>query len=119
MTDSIPLPPSFTCSRCHMTSYHPDDIRESYCGNCHDWTYPELVPDRPRVKSACPSCGAVAERMSYDIGSGPELSCANCEWCWGAAGQPLDPVSLVIAEEAEHYEQLPYEEGGSPDDNGR
>jgi len=21
-----------------MTSHHPDDIREGYCGNCHDWT---------------------------------------------------------------------------------
>jgi ribosomal protein L37E len=30
--------PSFTCPRCGMTSYNPDDIREGYCGNCHDWT---------------------------------------------------------------------------------
>ena len=21
-----------------MTSYHPADIREGYCGHCHDWT---------------------------------------------------------------------------------
>jgi hypothetical protein len=21
-----------------MTSAHPDDVREGYCGNCHDWT---------------------------------------------------------------------------------
>lgn len=41
----------------------------------------------------CPSCGEVAERTVYDIGSGPELSCANCEWCWGAAGQSLKPLS--------------------------
>ena len=33
-----------TCPRCGRTSYHPDDIREGYCGACHDWTglpYPE------------------------------------------------------------------------------
>ena len=30
--------PSFTCPLCLMTSYHPSDIREGYCGNCHDWT---------------------------------------------------------------------------------
>lgn len=30
--------PSITCPACGMTSYHPDDIREGYCGNCHDWT---------------------------------------------------------------------------------
>jgi len=21
-----------------MTSHNPNDVRESYCGNCHDWT---------------------------------------------------------------------------------
>ena len=67
------------------------------------------------ITSACPSCGAVAERRVYDIGSGPELSCANCEWCWGAEGQPLDPVSMLIDQENAHYERLPYEEGGAPD----
>ena len=30
--------PSITCPRCLMTSYNPNDIREGYCGNCHDWT---------------------------------------------------------------------------------
>lgn len=30
--------PSITCPVCHMTSYNPNDIREGYCGNCHDWT---------------------------------------------------------------------------------
>jgi len=29
---------SYTCPRCGMTSYNPNDARESYCGNCHDWT---------------------------------------------------------------------------------
>jgi hypothetical protein len=29
---------SITCPRCLMTSYNPNDIREGYCGNCHDWT---------------------------------------------------------------------------------
>jgi hypothetical protein len=27
-----------TCPRCGLTSYHPKDISEGYCGNCHDWT---------------------------------------------------------------------------------
>lgn len=30
--------PSITCPVCGMTSYNPNDIREGYCGNCHDWT---------------------------------------------------------------------------------
>jgi ribosomal protein L37E len=32
MTESI------TCPRCGMTSYHPRDVEEGYCGNCHWWT---------------------------------------------------------------------------------
>lgn len=30
--------PSITCPKCGMKSYNPNDIREGYCGNCHDWT---------------------------------------------------------------------------------
>lgn len=44
--------------------------------------------------SACPSCGMVEARTVYDIGSGPEVSCADCEWCWGAQGQDLKPLRL-------------------------
>lgn len=29
---------SITCPRCGMTSFHPMDIKEGYCNNCHDWT---------------------------------------------------------------------------------
>ena len=29
---------SFECPRCGAVSHHPDDIREGYCGACHDWT---------------------------------------------------------------------------------
>lgn len=29
---------SFTCPRCSRTSWNPDDVREGYCGACHDWT---------------------------------------------------------------------------------
>jgi hypothetical protein len=37
----VGLPPDrITCPVCGMTSYHPVDIREGYCGNCHDWTSP-------------------------------------------------------------------------------
>jgi hypothetical protein len=32
------LGPGFTCPRCGMTSHHPTDIEQAYCGNCHDWT---------------------------------------------------------------------------------
>jgi hypothetical protein len=29
--------PSFTCPVCHLTSYHPEDIKNRYCGNCHEF----------------------------------------------------------------------------------
>lgn len=30
--------PTFTCPRCRRTSHNPNDVREGYCGACHDWT---------------------------------------------------------------------------------
>lgn len=30
--------PSFACPRCGATSWNPNDVREGYCGRCHDWT---------------------------------------------------------------------------------
>lgn len=28
----------FTCPRCGLTSYHPKDAEQGYCGACRDWT---------------------------------------------------------------------------------
>lgn len=28
---------SITCPKCGFTSFNPNDVRERYCGNCHDW----------------------------------------------------------------------------------
>jgi hypothetical protein len=30
--------PSITCPVCVRTSYNPNDIKEGYCGACHDYT---------------------------------------------------------------------------------
>jgi hypothetical protein len=27
----------FVCPDCRRVSFHPDDIRERYCGHCHRW----------------------------------------------------------------------------------
>ena len=29
--------PSITCPKCLMTSHNPNDVREQFCGNCHEW----------------------------------------------------------------------------------
>jgi len=33
----ISLVDSFTCSKCGITSHNPNDIRERYCGRCHEF----------------------------------------------------------------------------------
>lgn len=54
MPDNLPpfieLPPctvhatpdgvSITCQACGMTSHHPDDVDNLYCGHCHVFHYP-------------------------------------------------------------------------------
>lgn len=41
--------PSITCPRCGRTSFHPEDVKQKYCGYCHWWTSDpllgEVVPD--------------------------------------------------------------------------
>jgi ribosomal protein L37E len=32
-----PEPESFVCKRCGIKSYNPNDIRERYCGRCHEF----------------------------------------------------------------------------------
>lgn len=38
--------PSITCPQCKRTSYHPEDIRQRYCGACHAF-HDELPPMAP------------------------------------------------------------------------
>lgn len=63
------MPDSITCARCGMTSRHPDDIREGYCGRCHapaaplPWSRPDADPladIRESVLGAAPVAGETA-----------------------------------------------------------
>lgn len=29
--------PHITCPQCHLTSYHREDVRQRFCGNCHEF----------------------------------------------------------------------------------
>jgi hypothetical protein len=33
----------FQCPKCGAVSYHPDDLKNGYCGKCHEYTAPPLV----------------------------------------------------------------------------
>lgn len=37
--------PSITCPQCQMTSYNANDIRQQYCGYCHQ--FHEFMKGRP------------------------------------------------------------------------
>lgn len=64
---------------------------------------------------ACPNCGARVEMVPYDIGSGPEMSCTDCEWCWGADGQSLEPLDTErILREAREALGQRWAEGAQP-----
>lgn len=49
---------SITCPTCGMTSYHPVDIEQGYCGNCHAWTGGKMNDDKTdivrRVRESVP-----------------------------------------------------------------
>lgn len=52
----------FTCPQCGMTSHHPKDVEEGYCGNCHAFTGPQadLAPEVGAL------LGSLHERMKRD-----------------------------------------------------
>jgi chitosanase len=41
---------SFTCPQCGRTSYNPNDVREGYCGWCHDYTRADTELARLRAE---------------------------------------------------------------------
>jgi ribosomal protein S27AE len=43
------LATSFTCPKCGATSHNPNDLREGYCGRCHEWTRAREPGDHPYV----------------------------------------------------------------------
>ncbi len=52
-----------------------------------------MDPPTP-VTQNCPCCHTEVTAVPYDVGSGPEMHCPTCDWCWGAAGQPLLPLEI-------------------------
>jgi hypothetical protein len=38
--------PHITCPVCNMTSYHPEDVRQGYCGHCYTTTNGIVCTDK-------------------------------------------------------------------------
>lgn len=81
--------PSITCPNCHLTSYHPKDIEQGYCGHCHDWTSP------PAMKHMLETNAVVVRK------DGVEAACV-CGWNSGPRFSPM----LASAAFREHYTQM-------------
>jgi hypothetical protein len=61
-------PVGFTCPRCGMTSYNPNDRTQGYCGNCHAWTREEA--EAPMNHYRMPEPLLVRARQAW------------CRWVW-------------------------------------
>jgi hypothetical protein len=82
----------FTCPRCRRTSHHPDDVREGYCGACHDWTRQLVVYLTP----GCPLCGHAPVIV---LPGGEQAFCgtANCDVISWDPSASLDDNLLNVA----------------------
>ena len=39
--------PSIVCPQCGKRSYHPEDVKQAYCGNCHQF-HADMQPEAKR-----------------------------------------------------------------------
>jgi hypothetical protein len=42
---AVSYPPSFTCTLCWRTSFHPKDVEHGFCGHCHNYTPGVIAED--------------------------------------------------------------------------
>lgn len=83
-----------SCPRCGMTSYHPDDIREKYCGNCHEYMEPgevSVATTDPRPETTepnaelergyftCPNDDVMDKRRHEVKWNGGDPWCLTCD----------------------------------------
>ena len=72
---------SYTCPLCGRTSYNPNDVREQYCGACHQWAEPYWMQDiriaLRRIEAGRPSCsgpGGRPQEAEDEEGSEPSAN---------------------------------------------
>lgn len=69
-------------------------------------SFPE-PPAQPTeaVTRRCPQCQRSITAIPYDLGDGPELSCPDCEWCFGVNGQRLTKEVLATVATCQECKQ--------------
>lgn len=68
----MPDQPSITCPRCGFTSFHPEDIRQGYCGRCNWWTSDETLGDVPGWEAPPDPPLKWWQRLALYLGVGPD-----------------------------------------------
>src|ERR1700690_4304978 len=75
---------SITCLKCGKTSYNLNDVKEKYCGFCHEW-HPDPDNPNPLPWHTCPVCGyrtdyasCVTDRSKERPEPGDISACLKC-----------------------------------------
>jgi hypothetical protein len=96
---------SFTCPRCNRTSHNKMDVKEGYCGYCHDWTGPQRYAEDPFSRDehatapglrvhATPIDAAEARQVTY-IGSESSAMHSRSKGWIPTVFLTLDHVALI------------------------
>lgn len=64
---------SFTCPDCRRRSYHPEDVRQAYCGNCSQFKCESYMYPRC-FEPLCPRFG------SWDLSRCPDFHQTPPAW---------------------------------------
>jgi hypothetical protein len=92
---------AITCPVCHLTSYNPNDIREGYCANCHDWTFDFSAEGGVSV---CPICGRQWHVSPVDDCMVPACGCFGHDVF---ATNPYRPCEYCGVTHARECEKMP------------
>jgi len=86
--------PSIVCPRCQRRSHNPKDIKERYCGHCHDWHPSEYTvfnrpivergPMHDGVQELTLECRHVVTCQFAISDKRTEMFCVACEADWKA-----------------------------------
>lgn len=84
---------SITCRRCTLTSFHPEDVKNLYCGNCHLFHDPNALPKEGTAyieRTMYWKTGVLASIHTEPVGQRRKL---RVTWTRDAAQDSAPPVN--------------------------